>query len=148
MASQTVHVVNQDATEALAKQLAAGVTAPCTICLDGPLGAGKSVFARAFLRAHGITGDIPSPTFTLVQTYRSDKTQIWHMDAYRLEAPEEALELGLLEAFQTAIVLLEWPGKIAPLLPEARIDVFLQPGETDHERRIEIVTSSDNVSAL
>ncbi|MEM9877644.1 MAG: tRNA (adenosine(37)-N6)-threonylcarbamoyltransferase complex ATPase subunit type 1 TsaE [Pseudomonadota bacterium] len=148
MATRSMTLANQKATEALAGQLAKLTSPPCTLCLDGPLGVGKSVFARAFLRAYGITGDIPSPTFTLVQTYSVADITLWHVDAYRLETPDEALQFGLLDAFDHAIVLLEWPGKIAQVLPDDRIDIFIQRGQEGHQRVIDFVSDAFDLSAL
>lgn len=137
--AQDIYLPSEAATCALAASLAAQVKAPMTLCLDGPLGAGKSVFARAFLAALGVTGEIPSPTFTLVQTYCTAEQEIWHMDAYRIEDPAEAEELGISEAFTHALCLIEWPGKIADILPENRIDLFLRrvPGN-EKARRLSI----------
>jgi len=122
----------------LAERLAQHITPPCVICLDGAIGVGKSVFARAFIKAHGIAGEIPSPTFTLVQTYETDTVTIWHMDAYRIEREDDALELGILEAFESAIVLIEWPGKIASLLPGQRLDIFIRRGAGEDARLVEV----------
>ncbi len=107
------------ATERLAAALAAVARAGDVIALSGPIGAGKTAFARAFIRA--ATGDpaltVASPTFTLVQVYDQAEPPIWHVDAYRLETEAEAEELGLDDAFASAISLIEWPERIAALLP-------------------------------
>lgn len=128
---QDVYAANEAQTCALARRLAGQITAPATLCLDGALGAGKSVFARAFLRALGVEGDIPSPTFTLVQTYHAQGLEIWHMDAYRIAQPQDAQELGILDAFDSAICVIEWPGKIADILPESRLDLFIERAGAD-----------------
>jgi tRNA threonylcarbamoyladenosine biosynthesis protein TsaE len=129
--SRDVYAANEAQTCALARQLASKITAPATLCLDGALGAGKSVFARAFLQALGVDGEIPSPTFTLVQTYHAQGQEIWHMDAYRIEDAQEAQELGILDAFEQAICVIEWPGKIADILPENRLDIFIERPSAD-----------------
>lgn len=101
------------------------------VALRGPLGAGKTVFARGFImaraRAAGMAdeeiGEVPSPTFTLVQTYDLPDTPIWHFDLFRLERPEDALELGIEDAFAMAISLIEWPERLGALLPSNRLDL-------------------------
>lgn len=94
-----------------------------SILLHGPIGAGKSHFARAFIRCRlGRMEDVPSPTFTLVQTYQAD-VEIWHADLYRLSHPDEVLELGLDDAFSTAICLIEWPDRLGSLAPKNAIHI-------------------------
>lgn len=130
-----VFAADEAQTCALAAALARQIRAPATLCLDGALGAGKSVFARALLQAFGVSGDIPSPTFTLVQTYDAQGQEIWHMDAYRIDHASEAEELGIMDAFEQAICVIEWPGKIADILPAARIDIFIERDETRENAR-------------
>lgn len=118
---------DQDLTAALARMLAATARPGDTILLDGPVGAGKSHFARAFIRARQGEGaeDVPSPTFTLVQTYDDPLgTEIWHADLYRLSDPSELAELGLDEALDSAICLIEWPDRL-DRLPEGAITVAI-----------------------
>jgi tRNA threonylcarbamoyl adenosine modification protein YjeE len=107
-----------DATAALARRLAPALRPGDVIFLEGPIGAGKTHFARALigarLEASGRTEDIPSPTFTLVQTYDDGKSEIWHADLYRLSGPGEVIELGLSDAFGDAICLVEWPDRLDP----------------------------------
>ncbi|MDH3262872.1 MAG: tRNA (adenosine(37)-N6)-threonylcarbamoyltransferase complex ATPase subunit type 1 TsaE [Paracoccaceae bacterium] len=104
--------------EALAPRLGAGDV----LLLEGPIGAGKTAFARALIAARLAAAgapaeDIPSPTFTLVQTYLAGPLEIWHADLYRLSHPDEAAELGLEEAFATALCLVEWPDRLGPAAP-------------------------------
>lgn len=128
---------------ALAAGLAPFATRGDVLALRGPLGAGKTVFARGFIaaraRAAGLPehaiGEVPSPTFTLVQTYDLPDTPIWHFDLFRLERPEDALELGIEEAFATAISLIEWPERLGSLLPPNRLDLaidFAGAGDARH----------------
>lgn len=117
----------QDTAQAAAN-LAATSKAPCLICLHGDLGAGKSTFARAFIRS--LTSpdtEVPSPTFTLVQTYDTHKGPLYHFDLYRLEDPEEVYELNWDDALADAIILVEWPQRLGSLLPAQRTDVTLSP---------------------
>jgi tRNA threonylcarbamoyladenosine biosynthesis protein TsaE len=96
------------------------------ICLTGPLGAGKSTLARGLIRAlAGADTEAPSPTFTLVQTYETSGFPLAHFDLYRLERPEEVLELGLDEALDDGAAVIEWAEKLAHHLPADRLDVEL-----------------------
>ena len=116
------------ATEALAATVAALARAGDAILLEGELGAGKSAFARAFLRA--ATGDpaleVPSPTFTLVQSYDTRIGVVQHFDLWRLEGPGGLTELGWDEA-RNGIVLVEWPDRLGPLRPAEALTVALHP---------------------
>lgn len=101
------------ATEALAQRIAPRLAAGDTLLLSGQIGAGKSSFARAVIRARmGAEVEVPSPTYTLVQTYDAGETEIWHADLYRLGDASEIEELGLIDAMETAICLIEWPEKL------------------------------------
>ncbi len=95
--------------------------------LNGTLGMGKSVFARAFIQSlNNDIGDIPSPTFTLVQNYDTNKGTIWHFDLYRIHTPEEIYEIGWEEALSDGIVLIEWPERLGTLLPAKRNAVIFE----------------------
>ncbi len=132
------------ATEAFARALAPRLSAGDTIELEGGIGAGKTHFARSLISARlAEPEDIPSPTFTLVQTYdSSDGLEIWHADLYRLSSPDEAVELGLDEAFETAICLVEWPDRLADLRPPSALRLSLAATRTEGERDI-ILSWSD-----
>jgi tRNA threonylcarbamoyladenosine biosynthesis protein TsaE len=136
-----VDLPDEAATAALASRLAALVVPGDIIALKGDLGAGKTSFARAFIRARG--GDaheeVPSPTFTLVQIYQTDAMAIWHFDLYRLEAAEEAWELGIEEAFASGVSLIEWPERLASLLPPRRLEITLDFGDRPQTRRAFLV---------
>ncbi|WP_422075587.1 tRNA (adenosine(37)-N6)-threonylcarbamoyltransferase complex ATPase subunit type 1 TsaE [Tranquillimonas rosea] len=102
-----------------------------TLLLEGGIGAGKTHLARAMIQAmqarHGRAEDVPSPTFTLVQTYEAGPDEIWHADLYRVGGPDEVIELGLHDAFGTAICLVEWPDRLGADAPEAALTVRLTP---------------------
>lgn len=110
METHTLSLLTLEDTQRLARALASVVRVGDVILLKGTLGAGKTALARFFLRTlNASIGDIPSPTFTLVQTYDTPKGAVWHFDLYRLNDPEEVYELGLEEALATGISLMEWP---------------------------------------
>lgn len=111
------------------------------LCLWGNLGMGKSVFARALIRA--LAGDpaldVPSPTYMLVQTYETKRGEVFHFDLYRLSAPDEIYEIGWEDALAEGIVIVEWPERLGNLLPARRIDVRIAEGsEGPDSRRIEV----------
>ena len=104
--------------------------------LKGELGAGKTVLARGFLQALlGAGLDVTSPTFTLVQVYETDLFDIWHTDLYRLEDFSQLFELGLEEAFETSVSLIEWPDRLGSMIPQDRLEIslkFSQNGRSAH----------------
>lgn len=121
---------SESETARFAARIADRLAVTDVVGVSGPLGAGKTVFARALIRR--LIGDpdleVPSPSFTLVQQYeRPDGLLVWHVDLYRLEHPGELVELGLEEAFDTAVTIVEWPERAAEALPAERLTVKLQP---------------------
>jgi len=123
------------ATDALGCALAPVLAPGDTLLLQGRLGAGKSHFARALIRAllgpAGAGAEIPSPTYTLVQTYDTPVGEVWHADLYRLTDPQELEELGLDIAIEQAICLIEWPDRIAPDWPGAAVCLRFDPAPGD-----------------
>ncbi|WP_186391598.1 MULTISPECIES: tRNA (adenosine(37)-N6)-threonylcarbamoyltransferase complex ATPase subunit type 1 TsaE [unclassified Pannonibacter] len=127
-------IPDEAAMERLAEDVAAILGPGDVIALSGDLGAGKSTFSRALLRA--FAGDpaleVPSPTFTLVQTYDLNRLTISHLDLYRLEEPEELEELGLEDLTATGAALIEWPEKAGRFLPASRLILSIaHSGEND-----------------
>jgi len=123
-----VTLADEAATGRLAAAFARAARLGDVLALAGPLGAGKTAFARAFIQAlpggEAVT-EIPSPTFTLAQVYALPAATVWHFDFYRLEDPEEVWELGWEEAVGEGIVLVEWPERAGTHLPADRFDVAL-----------------------
>jgi tRNA threonylcarbamoyladenosine biosynthesis protein TsaE len=118
------------------------------LALWGDLGAGKTTLARGFIAALVPAQEaVPSPTFTLVQTYPADidgqAVEIWHFDLYRLKAAEEAYEVGIEEAFAEGISLIEWPERLGSLLPRRRLDVTLSPAGSGDSRGLTIAGNGD-----
>jgi tRNA threonylcarbamoyladenosine biosynthesis protein TsaE len=126
---------DEAATQALAARVAARARPGDAVLLEGPLGAGKSTFARAFLRA--ASGDpaleVPSPTFTLVQGYDLPVGPAHHFDLWRLDGPAGLEELGWEEA-REGIVLVEWPDRLGALRPDDALTVALTPTESEEAR--------------
>jgi tRNA threonylcarbamoyladenosine biosynthesis protein TsaE len=124
----TLTLPTEAATQALAARLAARARPGDTILLHGQVGAGKTSLARAFIRARlGRMEEVPSPSFTLVQVYPDGAGEIWHADLYRLGHPDEVWELGLDEAFATAVCLVEWPDRLGRHLPPGALHLRLEP---------------------
>jgi len=134
---ETLHLLlpDLDATEALAARAAALARPGDAILLEGPLGAGKSAFCRAFLRAaaRNPSLEVPSPSFTLVQGYDLPQGPAHHFDLYRLSGPEELEELGWQEA-REGIVLVEWPDRLGWLTPPEALHLTLRPDEVGEAR--------------
>jgi len=108
-----------------------------TLLLSGPVGAGKTHFARSLIQSIlTIPEDVPSPTFTLVQTYDTARGPLWHADLYRVSMDTEIDELGLVEAFEDAICLIEWPDRLGPLRPDDALSVDITVGETTRAARL------------
>jgi len=131
--ARQISLADEAATNRFAAAMAALLRPGDTILLQGPIGAGKSVFARGVIRARlNRMEEVPSPTFTLVQTYDAPDGDIWHCDLYRLTDPSEVLELGLDDAFQTAICLIEWPDRLGPDTPQDALTLTFVARATDH----------------
>jgi tRNA threonylcarbamoyladenosine biosynthesis protein TsaE len=129
---------NIAATERFAAQIAAEVRPGDAILLSGPLGAGKTAFARAFLRtaAEDPTLEVPSPSFTLVQSYDTHRGTVHHFDLWRLDGPAALAELGW-EAARDDIVLVEWPDRLGALVPPHALHLAFEPAEGE----VRIVTA-------
>jgi len=135
-------LADEGATASLAARIAAAARPRDVIALHGDLGAGKTSFARAFVRSLGDPDEeVPSPTFSLVQGYDTRSGTVSHFDLYRIRRPEEAIELGLEDALAEGIVLIEWPDRLAGLLPRERLDVRLAPGAAAEARHAVIEAS-------
>jgi len=128
-------LADEAATAALAGRLAGVARRRDVLALWGDLGMGKTSFARAFVAARaGKATEVPSPTFTLVQTYDLPGGPVWHFYLYRLADPEDVWELGWEEALAEAIVLVEWPVRLGGLLPADRLDIRLSSGVSPSAR--------------
>lgn len=137
-----IDLADADATTALGCALADLAQPGDVFLLEGHIGAGKTHFARAFIQARLARleryEDVPSPTFTLVQVYDAEP-EIWHADLYRLTHPDELVELGLEEAFETAICLIEWPDRLAGLAPERALHLHFESTAEGAARRVSVM---------
>jgi tRNA threonylcarbamoyladenosine biosynthesis protein TsaE len=125
---------NEAATSMLAATLEGVSNTGDIIALTGDLGAGKTSFSRSFIAARGGDGEVPSPTFTLVQLYEFSKGDVYHFDLYRIETPEEIFELSIEDAMNDGISLIEWPDRMGAYLPLERLDIIMSNGADEHAR--------------
>ena len=124
------------ATALLAGRIAPLLQPGDAVALWGDLGAGKTTLARDILRALGVTEDVPSPTFTLVQTYETPRLTVAHYDLYRLKSSRELNELGFAEALEDGAVLVEWPERAPEYLPDETLHLRLKLEEDS--RRVKL----------
>ncbi|GGB92226.1 tRNA (adenosine(37)-N6)-threonylcarbamoyltransferase complex ATPase subunit type 1 TsaE [Marivita lacus] len=128
-----------DETAQLAIRLGRTLRAGDTLLLEGGIGAGKSHFARALILSRlPVPEDVPSPTFTIVQAYELPDCELWHADLYRLGDPDQIIELGLLDAFQNAICLVEWPDRLDDLAPPEALTIRLDDPDKTDKREISL----------
>lgn len=142
------HLAGEEATQALAREIFAalpGDWAGWTLLLSGELGAGKSTFARALIKAAGHQGAVPSPTYTLVEPYKLATGKIYHVDLYRVSDPEELRFLGWSE-LDDGLRLVEWPDRAPDLVQEA--DLALELSYAGNARNVSLQGLSARGSAL
>lgn len=126
-----------EATCDLARRIGAALRPGDVLLLSGQIGAGKTHFARCLIQSLlEEPEDVPSPTFTLVQTYDTPAAELWHADLYRLTGPDESVELGLTEAFETAICLVEWPDRLQELAPKEALRLCFSAGSEENTRQL------------
>ena len=129
-------------TEELASALKENLQNGDIILLKGEIGAGKSLFARSLIQSTmDQVEEVPSPTFTIVQTYETKLGSIWHADLYRLTEQSEIFELGLIDAFVSEIVIVEWPERLGHLEPQDALTVEIIILENDKR---EVIFSSNS----
>lgn len=136
-------------TARLGAAVAAQVKRGDVIALHGPLGAGKTTLARGLV--HHLTDggeEVVSPTFTLAQVYETARGDVWHFDLYRLKSPDEALEIGVEDAFAEGISLIEWPERLGTLLPKKRLDIYLSHDGTGRKAVLSGASWEDRLSEI
>lgn len=139
MNEMAIHLDTVEATKALGHALARLAEPGDVILLTGGLGAGKTTLARAFVAAIAGVEDVPSPTYTLVQAYVARAGfDVLHADLYRVEDPSELIELGLEDAAETSVLVIEWPDRLDSVLSENRLEITLDFDSVDgqEERRV------------
>lgn len=146
--SFTVVTHSPEETMSLAERLGTASEAGTVLCLVGDLGAGKTLFTQGFAKGLRVTGEVTSPTFTLMNQYRG-RLSVTHFDLYRLEREDELDEIGFYEYAEDnrGVVLIEWADKFPDVLPEPHIRLEIERGETENERRLAFFTTKED-SAL
>ena len=136
MSTHVINIPDKDALPAAAREFASLMDQSTIFAFNGAMGAGKTTFIMELLRALGVEDDLAgSPSFSLINEYRSDTTAelIYHFDLYRLESLEEAFDIGVEDYFDSgAVCLIEWPERIADILPldTATVDLTVNPDES------------------
>jgi tRNA threonylcarbamoyladenosine biosynthesis protein TsaE len=137
MTERVFELPDEEATVALAQSVAAALDSGLVVYLYGELGAGKTSFTRALLGALGVGERIKSPTYSLVESYRSRLGPAWHLDLYRIADPGELEWLGLdALAEPQALVLVEWPQRGAGALPPVELEVHLSYAGNGRQARL------------
>jgi len=120
-------VLKEEDTRKIANKFAKSIPKDCVICLNGDLGAGKTTFSRyliqTIIKDRKISGEIPSPTFSLLQTYKDKNFTINHYDFYRLENSDDLIELDYDNSISKGICIIEWASKFPEALPANRIEI-------------------------
>ena len=152
--TRSLDLVSPTQTAEFAQKLGSYLKGGDVLLLSGEIGAGKTVFARALIQSlQDVPEDVPSPSFTLVQIYETPVGEVWHSDLYRLSDPDQCVELGLTDAFETAICIVEWPDRLGDLVPDTalHLEFSLPQSETnfdsateDTHRSLKITWKSDS----
>lgn len=142
-------LASPESTAHFAQFLAAHLGPGDVVLLSGGIGAGKTHLARSAIQSLlEVPEDVPSPTFTLVQTYDTVKGELWHADLYRLSDTSELVELGLTDAFEDAISLVEWPDRLGSLCPPNSLNLSLQLTADEDTRLLTLQSASDRWAFL
>jgi len=136
-------------TRRVGSRLGGALQAGDVICLQGDLGAGKTTFVQGIAQGWGSVDSVSSPTFILVNMYRrADQSQLFHMDAYRLESTSEAEELDLDSMLAQGALLIEWPERMNGLIPNERLWVNLEHIEEEEEREVKFKATGKRYDEL
>ena len=139
MFTQNLTAKTSDAQETadIAIRLGGELLTGDVVLLSGDIGTGKTHFARHLIQSlQDVPEDVPSPSFTLVQTYETRLGEVWHADLYRLSSPGDVEELGLADAFGTSICLIEWPDRMGVAMPSDALFIQFDLGDKETDREL------------
>lgn len=149
MTTRDITLSSEAETIAFAARFAECAAGGQCILLQGQIGAGKTFFARALIQSLlGADQEVPSPTFTLVQTYEAPGFDIWHCDLYRLENSDHADELGLDQAFATGLCLIEWPDRLGSATPPNALTLEFRVDPKSDHRHVTLTNTSPSWDTL
>jgi tRNA threonylcarbamoyladenosine biosynthesis protein TsaE len=134
-------------TRRLGAQVGAALRPGDVLCLQGDLGAGKTTFVQGLAQGWGSLDDVSSPTFILVNVYRRDDSQLFHMDAYRLDSPAEAEQLDLDSMLADGALLIEWPERLGGLIPAEHLWITITHA-TETDRRMTLTAHGTRAMEL
>ena len=130
-----VRIENEQSAREFGKELAQRLKPGDVLALIGDLGTGKTTLTRYIAEGLGVTDQVTSPTFTIVREYTSGRLPLYHFDVYRLSGGEELFETGAEEYFDAGgVCVIEWADRIAEVLPDETLCIFMQYGEREGER--------------
>ena len=148
MHTMELYLKTEADTQTIGKTLAKLAQTGDVFALYGTLGMGKSVFARAFVQELCGNQEVPSPTFTLLQTYEAPNFDIYHFDLYRLKSAEEIFEIGMEEALYGGVSLIEWPDKMGGYLPKDIFKITIEPFKTGRKMTIQVASEEKHTRLL
>lgn len=146
--TKTIKTASPKDTQGLGKAIGAAAKSGWIICLEGPMGAGKTALSQGILQGFGVEGYITSPTYNIVNTYETQRGKIHHFDIYRLSGMEELMDIGFEEYLVDAVVVMEWASLVRDELEGRILDVELKLGEKPNERRIILQGEEELLSSL
>ena len=133
---QEILIKNEEDTREFGHQLASHLEPGSVVALFGDLGTGKTTLTKYIGQGLGVEEIITSPTFTVIQEYRNGRIPLYHFDVYRLNGPQDLLDIGYEDYFYgQGVTVIEWADKIQNLLPPGTIYIYLYYSDLDHQRK-------------
>lgn len=131
-----IETTSLEETKVVGRMLGQAAQKGWILCLDGPMGAGKTALSQGILHGLGVEGYVTSPTFSIVHTYEGTKGKVHHFDVYRLLGGDDLWDLGFEEYLKDSVVVMEWASLVRQELDGAILDIHIQPGDSPNQRWI------------